>query len=151
MFQRPPYCVEIFDNQTAAKVINYITDTYLRHYKLYKYVFTPIIGLELHCGEKTVEYEDSELDNDSELKTDSNSELRAKTAMSISTSIKIQESNQSEEVETNSEFRNYLKEVISDYMKSEEVKKQLDILEEERVAIFTQKAKDELAKVTKKK
>lgn len=133
------------------KIINYITETYLKHYKLYKYVFTPIISLELHCGEKAIEYEDSELDNDSDLKTDSNSELRAKTAMSIGTSIKIQESNHSEEIETNFEVKNFFKEIITEYIKSEEVKKQLDVVENERIALFTQKAREDLTKSTKKK
>ena len=44
--KRPPFCIKIFDNQAAAKVIYYITNTYLKHYKLYKYAFTPIVIIE---------------------------------------------------------------------------------------------------------
>lgn len=42
---RPPFCVDIFNGQTVPIVVNYITDTYLRHYKMYKYAFTPIVSI----------------------------------------------------------------------------------------------------------
>jgi hypothetical protein len=35
--------VEIFDRPTASKVTNYLLRNYLKHYRMYKYVFTPIV------------------------------------------------------------------------------------------------------------
>ena len=29
--KRPPFCIDIFNNQTVVKVVNYITNTYLKH------------------------------------------------------------------------------------------------------------------------
>lgn len=44
---RPPFCIKIFDSQAVAKAINFINSTYIKNVKLYKYVFTPIVGVNI--------------------------------------------------------------------------------------------------------
>ena len=44
-FKRPPFCIDIFNYQTAIKAINFIKNTYMKNYKLYKYAFTPIVSI----------------------------------------------------------------------------------------------------------
>ncbi|CAF1396404.1 unnamed protein product [Rotaria magnacalcarata] len=44
---RPPYSLRIFTADTTKKVIDYIVDTYFRHYKMYKYIFTATIDFNL--------------------------------------------------------------------------------------------------------
>ncbi|CAF0909687.1 unnamed protein product [Brachionus calyciflorus] len=159
--QRPPFCVEIFDSQKIVKVINYITRSYLRHYKLYKYVYTPIVGLRLEVdyGDKLDEEDevDSVLDNNSDLKTDSNSELRTKTSTSIGTSIvKIQESNNESEQdvvenEGHNQLKKYLKSILAEYVKSDEIRQGLESVENHRLEMFSQKTQEEVAKAQKKK
>jgi len=38
--ERPPYSIGIFSNKDVAQIMDHATDTYYRHYKLYRYVFT---------------------------------------------------------------------------------------------------------------
>ncbi|XP_027894777.1 cilia- and flagella-associated protein 119 isoform X2 [Xiphophorus couchianus] len=44
---RPPFSVKLFSLEEANCVLNYIQDHYLRHDKLYKYIFTPQVKLDL--------------------------------------------------------------------------------------------------------
>ncbi|XP_017273981.1 coiled-coil domain-containing protein 189 isoform X2 [Kryptolebias marmoratus] len=45
--RRPPFSVNLFSFEEATCVFKYISNNYLRLYKLYKYVFTPQITLDL--------------------------------------------------------------------------------------------------------
>ncbi|XP_027894771.1 cilia- and flagella-associated protein 119 isoform X1 [Xiphophorus couchianus] len=45
--RRPPFSVKLFSLEEANCVLNYIQDHYLRHDKLYKYIFTPQVKLDL--------------------------------------------------------------------------------------------------------
>eukprot|EP01112_Ceratiomyxa_fruticulosa_P004932 TRINITY_DN1549_c0_g1_i1.p1 TRINITY_DN1549_c0_g1~~TRINITY_DN1549_c0_g1_i1.p1 ORF type:complete len:387 (-),score=83.67 TRINITY_DN1549_c0_g1_i1:125-1180(-) len=38
--QRPPYSVQIFSLEDVKSITDYVTHTYFRHFKLYRYVFT---------------------------------------------------------------------------------------------------------------
>ncbi|CAF3517071.1 unnamed protein product [Rotaria sp. Silwood1] len=44
---RPPHSLRIFTPDTTKKVTDYIIDTYFRHYKMYKFIFTPTIDFNL--------------------------------------------------------------------------------------------------------
>uniref|UniRef100_A0A3P8W464 Cilia and flagella associated protein 119 n=1 Tax=Cynoglossus semilaevis TaxID=244447 RepID=A0A3P8W464_CYNSE len=39
--RRPPFSINIFSYQEADNIVQYVNSTYMRHYKLYKYIFTP--------------------------------------------------------------------------------------------------------------
>merc|ERR1712130_66939 len=43
----PPFAIEVFTPQVAKLALEYIRDTYFRHFKLYKYVFTPRIAMDI--------------------------------------------------------------------------------------------------------
>ena len=43
----PPFAIEVFTPQVAKLALDYIRDTYFRHFKLYKYVFTPRIAMDI--------------------------------------------------------------------------------------------------------
>ncbi|KAM9715958.1 cilia- and flagella-associated protein 119 isoform 1-T1 [Menidia menidia] len=45
--RRPPFSVNIFSFQEVESILKYIHNNYLRHYKLYKYIFTPQVKLDL--------------------------------------------------------------------------------------------------------
>merc|ERR1711907_56417 len=38
--ERPPYSIGIFSSNDIKKIMDHVTDTYYRHYKLYRYCFT---------------------------------------------------------------------------------------------------------------
>ncbi|XP_071482241.1 cilia- and flagella-associated protein 119-like [Diadema antillarum] len=44
---RPPWSVNIFTHEHVRLIIDYVVNTYFRHFKLYKYVFTPLVRLDL--------------------------------------------------------------------------------------------------------
>uniref|UniRef100_A0A3P8S8S4 Cilia and flagella associated protein 119 n=1 Tax=Amphiprion percula TaxID=161767 RepID=A0A3P8S8S4_AMPPE len=39
--RRPPFSINIFSSTEANCILEYIHNNYMRHYKLYKYIFTP--------------------------------------------------------------------------------------------------------------
>ncbi|XP_014880707.1 coiled-coil domain-containing protein C16orf93 homolog isoform X2 [Poecilia latipinna] len=45
--RRPPFSVKLFSLDEVNCVLNYIQDHYLRHDRLYKYIFTPQVKLDL--------------------------------------------------------------------------------------------------------
>ena len=39
--QRPPFSINLFNSAEVTQILKYIHSTYIRHYNLYKYIFTP--------------------------------------------------------------------------------------------------------------
>ncbi|GFR81762.1 coiled-coil domain-containing protein C16orf93 homolog [Elysia marginata] len=44
---RPPYSIELFSPHEVRKISEYTINTFFRHFKMYKYAFTPMIRLDL--------------------------------------------------------------------------------------------------------
>nr|KAF6283662.1 coiled-coil domain containing 189 [Pipistrellus kuhlii] len=45
--QRPPFSINLFKEEQLLALADYVVNTYFRHFKLYKYVFTPEVRLDL--------------------------------------------------------------------------------------------------------
>ncbi|GAA6227951.1 coiled-coil domain-containing protein 189 isoform X1 [Lates japonicus] len=45
--RRPPFSINLFSSKEVNCVFQYIHDSYIRHHKLYKYIFTPQVILDL--------------------------------------------------------------------------------------------------------
>ncbi|XP_059181365.1 coiled-coil domain-containing protein 189 [Centropristis striata] len=45
--RRPPFSINLFSSEEVTCILKYIYDSYVRHYKLYKYIFTPQVRLDL--------------------------------------------------------------------------------------------------------
>nr|XP_020864269.1 coiled-coil domain-containing protein 189 isoform X2 [Phascolarctos cinereus] len=45
--RRPPFSIDLFGEEQLLSLSDYIVNTYFRHFKLYKYVFTPQVRLDL--------------------------------------------------------------------------------------------------------
>ncbi|XP_043942581.1 coiled-coil domain-containing protein 189 isoform X2 [Protopterus annectens] len=45
--KRPPFSIDLFDQDQVQLVTEYVVNTYFRHFKLYKYVFTPQMSVDL--------------------------------------------------------------------------------------------------------
>lgn len=45
--RRPPFSIDLFNSEQVTEIMKYFINTYMRHYLLYKYVFTPEIHLDL--------------------------------------------------------------------------------------------------------
>jgi len=44
---RPPHSIELFNVDEVRKLTEYAINTYFRHFKMYKYAFTPLVRLDL--------------------------------------------------------------------------------------------------------
>ncbi|KAL5016133.1 hypothetical protein ScPMuIL_005722 [Solemya velum] len=44
---RPPHSIELFSPDEVRKITEYTVNTYFRHFKMYKYAFTPLVRLDL--------------------------------------------------------------------------------------------------------
>lgn len=44
---RPPFSIDLFKEEQLLALEDYVVNTYFRHFKLYKYVFTPQVRLDL--------------------------------------------------------------------------------------------------------
>lgn len=44
---RPPHSIELFTPDEVRKITEYAVNTYFRHFKMYKYAFTPLVRLDL--------------------------------------------------------------------------------------------------------
>ncbi|KAM6156247.1 cilia- and flagella-associated protein 119 [Rhynchocyon petersi] len=45
--RRPPFSIDLFNEEQLLVLLDYVVNTYFRHFKLYKYVFTPQVRLDL--------------------------------------------------------------------------------------------------------
>ncbi|XP_004856245.1 coiled-coil domain-containing protein 189 isoform X2 [Heterocephalus glaber] len=45
--RRPPFSIDLFKKEQLLALADYVVNTYFRHFKLYKYVFTPQVRLDL--------------------------------------------------------------------------------------------------------
>lgn len=75
--QRPPFSIKVLSPQQLLLVSDFIVKTYFRHFKLYKYVFTPQLNLDLsimyHGIPETEDTKTSDEDGDKETETDETS------------------------------------------------------------------------------
>ena len=44
IFQRPPHSIELFAPDQVRLVTEYTVNSYFRHFKMYKYAFTPLVS-----------------------------------------------------------------------------------------------------------
>ncbi|KAF3704546.1 Coiled-coil domain-containing protein 189 [Channa argus] len=45
--RRPPFSINLFNSEEINYIFKYIYNSYMRHFKLYKYIFTPQVKLDL--------------------------------------------------------------------------------------------------------
>lgn len=62
--KRPPYSIDIFKPDEVRMVVQFVLDTYFRHFKMYKFVFTAMVRLDLtltyvNDQDKTIEDEET--------------------------------------------------------------------------------------------
>ncbi|XP_053550791.1 cilia- and flagella-associated protein 119 [Bombina bombina] len=58
--QRPPFSLNLFTPQQVLLISEYFLNTYFRHFKLYKYVFTPQVLLDLSVSHEGVSEPESD-------------------------------------------------------------------------------------------
>jgi hypothetical protein len=120
--KRPPYCIDVFDSQKVVKVINFITETYLRHYHLYKYAFTPSVGLDLKLN-----YVNLPEKTDEEVTTDETNTNEQPDEKKTINDEEIKQINEKKQAKLN-DLRSYVKNVLDEHVNSEKMKLYLDEL-----------------------
>jgi len=54
--ERPPHSIGIFSAEDIRKIMDFVADTYYRHYKLYRFIFTKRRVLDFSIKPNTIEY-----------------------------------------------------------------------------------------------
>ncbi|XP_039274270.2 cilia- and flagella-associated protein 119-like [Styela clava] len=67
---RPPWSVELFNAQQLEEITAHVINTFFRHYKLYKYAFTPKVRLDLSINYEGRAPSPEPIDIDDETETD---------------------------------------------------------------------------------
>lgn len=119
--KRPPFCVAIFDHQNVVKLISFISDTYLKHYKLYKYAFTPLTGINLKFNYVGRDSRDNEnkLNSQSIVADFSDKSLNTISGTSIKTVMP--------ESQVKTEMRKYIRQLLNDELENQQIKEKLII------------------------
>jgi len=58
--KRPPFSVDIFNVEEVREITEHVVNTYFRHFKLYKFAFTPHVTLDVAIQYEGVEEEEEE-------------------------------------------------------------------------------------------
>ncbi|XP_042364197.1 coiled-coil domain-containing protein 189, partial [Plectropomus leopardus] len=56
--RRPPFSINLFSSEEVNCILKYIHNNYMRHYKLYKYIFTPQVKLDLSLTYSGIPHQD---------------------------------------------------------------------------------------------
>lgn len=74
--RRPPFSVDLFSAEQVKRLAEFVINTYFRHFKLYKYMFTPQVRLDVTLS-YTGMSEESVIQEDEEQKPSSSPEPRS--------------------------------------------------------------------------
>ncbi|KAM4606837.1 cilia- and flagella-associated protein 119 [Discoglossus pictus] len=104
---RPPFSVDLFSPQQVLLISDYFLKTYFRHFKLYKYVFTPQVLLDL-----SISYEGI---SQPEVKTEIEEVSRKPEVDTEVAAKEVEKEERSEPVtETDTPLRQYIEERLSE-------------------------------------
>ncbi|KAI5623275.1 coiled-coil domain-containing protein 189 isoform 1, partial [Silurus asotus] len=94
--RRPPFSIDLFNSAQVTEIMKYLINTYMRHYLLYKYIFTPQMYLDLSLSyvgmpdELTVDQlETSEAEKETKNKADEASEQETASTETLLTETEV--------------------------------------------------------------
>ncbi|XP_051770793.1 coiled-coil domain-containing protein 189 [Ctenopharyngodon idella] len=81
--RRPPFSIDLFSSEQVTQILYYFINTYMRHYFLYKYIFTPEVQLDIYLSYIGIPEEDTDIEETakSESATDGERETEKETEM----------------------------------------------------------------------
>ncbi|XDV44372.1 hypothetical protein PO909_012665, partial [Leuciscus waleckii] len=79
--RRPPFSIDLFSLEQMMQILYYLINTYMRHYFLYKYIFTPELDISLSYIGIPEEDTNTEETAQSESTTDGEKETERETEM----------------------------------------------------------------------
>ncbi|XP_030255200.1 cilia- and flagella-associated protein 119 [Sparus aurata] len=90
--RRPPFSINLFSSEEVTGILNYIFNSYVRHYKLYKYIFTPQVKLDLSLTYSgTPNQEEATIEDSSALDVENVKETEGEAAPKTDSSLQTQE------------------------------------------------------------
>ncbi|XP_078508979.1 cilia- and flagella-associated protein 119 [Lissotriton helveticus] len=63
--RRPPFSIDLFNQEQVQQITDYVVNTYFRHFKLYKYVFTPQVRLDISISYEGLDEPDTLMEEQS--------------------------------------------------------------------------------------
>lgn len=81
--RRPPFSIDLFSSEQMTQILYYFINTYMRHYFLYKYIFTPEVQLDISLSYIGIPEEDTNIEEtaQSESTADGEKETERETEM----------------------------------------------------------------------
>ncbi|KAK7122540.1 hypothetical protein R3I94_019599 [Phoxinus phoxinus] len=81
--RRPPFSVDLFSSEQMTQILYHFINTYMRHYFLYKYIFTPEVQLDISLSYIGIPEGDTNIEEtaQSESTADGEKETERKTEM----------------------------------------------------------------------
>lgn len=132
---RPPHSIELFSADEVRRITEYTINTYFRHFKMYKYAFTPLVRLDLTITYHGVPVSpeppeagdgDDEGPKDDETMTEDQMEQQG----ALEGELDDEQASEEKEEPEESEARRELRAMISNYL-TEEIKKVKVTVEEQ--------------------
>ncbi|XP_076434959.1 cilia- and flagella-associated protein 119-like isoform X2 [Babylonia areolata] len=123
---RPPHSIELFSVDEVRKLTEYAINTYFRHFKMYKYAFTPLVRLDLSINYVGVPVASPEPTDEGEVGEEASKDQETATEEPEGEAAPEVE----EESEAKKEAKKELRAMIQTYL-AEEIKKVKVTVEEE--------------------
>ncbi|KAG1954867.1 coiled-coil domain-containing protein 189 isoform X2 [Pimephales promelas] len=81
--RRPPFSIDLFSSEQMTQILNYFINTYMRHYFLYKYIFTPEVQLDISVSYIGIPEEDANIEETAQFEStpDGEKETERETEM----------------------------------------------------------------------
>ncbi|XP_029642246.1 coiled-coil domain-containing protein 189-like isoform X2 [Octopus sinensis] len=139
---RPPYSTELFSIKDVRKIACYMTNTYFRHFKLYKYVFTSQVRLDLvlsYIGEPdSTTNQETDFDPEKERKN-----MKSRNSDFVSGDENI-EQKELEKIAEKEEAKKHLRKLITEFLQQKINELKLAVAEklEESEKIVNNKLED---------
>ncbi|XP_073684207.1 cilia- and flagella-associated protein 119 [Garra rufa] len=120
--RRPPFSIDLFSSEQVTQILFYFINTYMRHYFLYKYIFTPEVQLDISLSYIGIP-EDTDIDKtaqsesvaDGKRETERETETDGEVQQSAALEIKTTETDSLEqESSPNSELRTIVQQEVRD-------------------------------------
>ncbi|XP_077996046.1 cilia- and flagella-associated protein 119-like [Glandiceps talaboti] len=113
--KRPPWSIDLFTPDQVKLITEYVVNTYFRHHKLYKYVFTPLVRLDLAMTYEGVPETPPQSEAGDELKEETEEEVAAEGDATQAEEVEIVEPEpEKEETPAQKELRKLIQQQLSE-------------------------------------
>ncbi|NP_001314955.1 cilia- and flagella-associated protein 119 isoform 1 [Danio rerio] len=97
--RRPPFSIDLFNSEQVTHILYYFINTYMRHYFLYKYIFTPEVQLDISLSYTGIP-EDTDIEPTAKSQSESPADEERETERETEMDGEVQQSSELPEMKT---------------------------------------------------